>query len=461
MKLTKLTITNIGAIAHEEIELNKPLILFYGDIRQGKTTLLNAVRWCFGGAFPADIIRHGEKAASIELGFDGGFVRREFYVSPESGETKARDLIFTRDGNPTPVKRPVEALREFLNPFMLDQNHFANLSEPGKQRFFVELLGVDTGELDAEFADLAEQRRNLEAKVAGYGDLDLTPVEEIDVIGIRKQLAARRAAHASQVKAWQTELDGLRAQHAGGKRKELEEAKAAKEARVFALGRIDQELADLRQRIARLEVDRAHQMNALEADEQAIADLAAEVAALPDLKPQADALKVKIATPLDTADLDAKLEQAAANTVRVEVYRANVAKAEQRKRDNELLDYAKGRQKEIKTLKAQRLAEIAAASGVVGLSFDEEGNFLFEGVAGGMLSTSQVMRLSSALSALYPEGFGLELIDRAESLGKAVFEFVDKAKREGSTILATIVGERPARVPEDVGVFVVEGGQLK
>jgi hypothetical protein len=70
------------------------------------------------------------------------------------------------------------------------------------------------------------------------------------------------------------------------------------------------------------------------------------------------------------------------------------------------------------------------------------------------------MRLSSLLSARYPAGLGVELIDRAESLGKSIFEFVSRAVSEQKTILATVVGERPANAPEQVGVFVVEKGKV-
>ena len=45
MKPTKLVIKNIGKIADETIAIDKPLILFYGEIKQGKTTILNCVRW--------------------------------------------------------------------------------------------------------------------------------------------------------------------------------------------------------------------------------------------------------------------------------------------------------------------------------------------------------------------------------------------------------------------------------
>jgi DNA repair ATPase RecN len=52
MKVTKLTVKNIGIIEDAEINIDKPEIVFFGDIKQGKSTLLNAVRWAFGGSVP-------------------------------------------------------------------------------------------------------------------------------------------------------------------------------------------------------------------------------------------------------------------------------------------------------------------------------------------------------------------------------------------------------------------------
>ena len=43
MKLKTLTIKNVGLIADTVIQLDKPLLLFYGEIRQGKTTILNVL----------------------------------------------------------------------------------------------------------------------------------------------------------------------------------------------------------------------------------------------------------------------------------------------------------------------------------------------------------------------------------------------------------------------------------
>jgi hypothetical protein len=163
----------------------------------------------------------------------------------------------------------------------------------------------------------------------------------------------------------------------------------------------------------------------------------------------------------DTSDLETAINAATANEVRREQYIRNVARAEARDADNRrILDLEK-EQRELKDKKIAKLASYSETCGVPGMSFDEHGSFSFEGSTPGMLSTSQVMRLSEYLSALYPEGFSLSLIDRGESLGKSVFGLAERAKKEEKTIMVTVVGEKPAKIPDDVGVFVVENGMLK
>jgi pantothenate kinase-related protein Tda10 len=43
MKVTKLVIKSIGKITDETIPLDRPLILFYGEIRQGKSIMATIV----------------------------------------------------------------------------------------------------------------------------------------------------------------------------------------------------------------------------------------------------------------------------------------------------------------------------------------------------------------------------------------------------------------------------------
>ena len=118
------------------------------------------------------------------------------------------------------------------------------------------------------------------------------------------------------------------------------------------------------------------------------------------------------------------------------------------------------RQAQIKAEKTAKLAAVTDESGIAGLKFDVDGNFTYKGTTASMLSTSEIMELSSQLSACYPPGFSIEMIDRGESLGESIYDFIKRAQDEDKTILATIVGEKPAKVPANVGVFVVKDGKL-
>jgi hypothetical protein len=457
-----MTIENIGCIELIEYDLKKSLLVFYGEVKQGKTTAtLTAFNLIRGGAFPPDILRHGTKSGQVRLDIEGGSITRRFWVDPKDGVTKA-ELTLLMNNDPVHVPRPVEYLRKiFGNPFNENPELFRTWGPTDRQKFFVESLGIDTGELDAEKKDINDQNRMLQAKIEGYGDIDGTTVYPIDTVPIRSEIALRKKQHAMKVEGWQLELDGLRLEWQSGKRNELQKAKnslAISEndlsAQAATIVRLERELSKARanQDVITTEVATA---------KDKVKALESEVASLPDLTKQADALKAKIATPCDTSDLDAKLSEAAAQDVRVATYQANLAKIEQRVHDNELLGLNKERLKEIKLLKAAKLAQIAEDSGIKGLSFDEDGNFLYEGATAGLISTSQCQRLTLELASLFPEAAKIELLDRAESLGVDIFKIIEGAKERKSTILCTVVGDKPAEIPEEVGVWVVENGKLK
>lgn len=425
MKVTKLTIKNVGLIADTSIDLNKPLICFYGEIRQGKSTILNAVRWVCGGEFPADIIRHGEKEASVELAFDGGCISRSWYVSKE-GETKARSVVFVRSGKPVPS--PVAEIKRFLNPFLLNQDHLADMGETERRAYFIDLFGVDTSKLDGQAFDCSREAQNLRAKIKGYGEIDLTPVEEVDASALKAELEKVRRDHAQKVEA----VDSFNA--------------AARDEN----GRVDKALAQLeniRASISELET-KLGELKKREAE--GVKWLEGHSKRAEGARPAAP----------DTSALEAKIQDAGVQNVKARLFKKNAARAKEREADEAKVSELEAKQRKIKADKTALLKGITDSCKIKELAFDESGNFTYQGTQAGMLSTSQIMRLSSELSALYPEGFGLDLIDRAESLGKSIFGFVDRAKAENKTILATIVGERPAKVPENVGVFVVENGKV-
>jgi DNA repair exonuclease SbcCD ATPase subunit len=427
MKVKRLVIKNIGKIADCKIELNKPLILFYGEIMQGKTTILNSVKWCFGGSFPDDIIRHGYDEASVSLEFDGGSISREWYRSKD-GSTAARTISFVRDGKP--VKgRVVDEIKKFLNPFLLDQDHLRKMTEIERKQYFIQLFGVDTADLDRQYSEAESGARELRAKIKGYGEIDLKEVKSIDVAPIRSKLEMVRAYNMASAQDINTGNQDVARHNAEVVHKD--ESFAAIGKVIYELGKRHTE------EIKRL----------------------AEVAKwLEDNPPR---LPLPPHEPADTWGLELQISEAGGVNARAEQYRKNLARAEVREADETRLSFLEAKQRALKKERTEKLSKIGEGSGIKGLSFDESGNFSYEGTTAGMLSGSQIMKLSEDLSNLYPKDLGISLIDRAESLGKSVFLLIDRAKAEEKTILATVVGELPAHVPEEVGVFVVDNGDVK
>lgn len=458
-KVIDITIKNVGLIADELITLNKPLVCFYGEIKQGKTTILNAVKWCFGGAFPSDIIRHGETEALVLLRFENGWIRREWYVGRD-GTTKARPLAMELAG--APVTKPVEAIRELLNPFLLDQDFLRNMSELERKKYFAELFAVKTPDLDTAIVRLENDAQRLRATLKGYGDIDDTKVEPPADI---EKLSASRRRILDEHQVRQGSLQGTLSRLRNEYQAELN--------RVNALNRTIRDSNDLISRrelsqgthlarIRELERQLASEKEALSVDTAWLTEHGTRQAELPlPSMPNTAEIEQKLLEPPATAEIDKLLSEAQAQKVRFDQYQKNLARADARSTDELALNMAEGELRELRTKRIARLKSISETCGIPGLAFEDGGNFTFEGTQAGMLSTSQLMKLSAMLSSLYPEGLGIDLIDRAESLGKSVFEFVERAKKENKTILAAIVGERPAQVPPEVGVFVIENGSVK
>jgi DNA repair ATPase RecN len=426
LKATKLTIRNIGKIGNAVIEINKPLILFYGEIMEGKTTILNSIKFCFGGGFPSDIIKHGETEAEVMLEFEGGSITRQLYIGKD-GKVKPRPIKLILNGKP--IAEPTKKIKEFMNPFLLDQDHLRNMTELERQRYFIDLFDIDTSELDELIATAESEAKTLRITIKGYGEIDLTKYESVDISGLEAQKKEIIEKYEAEIKIVD-EFNTTASEH--DTQILLKENEIA---------RLASEILELQLKLDRLKDDKY---------------LAEEwIKSNPEIKP-----KVKPEAP-NTSDIDKKLSNAEANEVRVEQYKTNLAQSNKKKKDQKSLADYELQSRNAKKQKIELLKGISESSGIKKLSFDESGNFSYMGTQAGMLSTAQIMKLSSELSDLYPEGFGLDLIDRGESLGKSIFDFVKKAEDEEKTILATIVGQRPADVPGNIGVFVVENGEVK
>jgi hypothetical protein len=423
MKVKRLIIKNIGMIKDTTIELNKPLILFYGDLMMGKTTILNSVKFCFGGSYPSDIIRHGETGASVTLEFEGGSLNREWYKGKD-GQTHAREIVFVNNGKI--IKKPVKEIEKFLNPFLLDQDYLRKMTELERKQYFTTLFAVDTSEIDKEMNQIEIDARDLRAKIKGYGEIDLTEVKPIDVNPLKAQLNKVKGDYS--VKIFDIDAQNrIVIEH----NSQVLNAEADIEEWDKEIKELETKLGDCRNR--RNDMSAWVKENPRQTEQQ---------------KPESP----------DTSAIENQITEGAANQVRVEQYQKNVARSQEREDDKDKLSHIEEKQRILKKEKVSKLFKISEICGIKELSFDESGVFTYQGTQAGMLSGSQIERLSKELSALYPEGLGIDLLDRGESLGRSIFQYVDIADKKKATILATIVGEKPANIPERIGVYVVKDG---
>ncbi len=294
---------------------------------------------------------------------------------------------------------------------------------------FVNLFGVDTSSIDKALLLNEGNARELRAKIKGYGDIDLAPVERVDVVNLRSELNSIQVKRREEVTAIQATNDQI-AKNNSAVTKKLQDLKDC----MVAIDDAEKTLKSLRER----------------------ADGYRALLTTNKMQPSKN-----MPPPPDTSDLEKQIDDGIAANVRCEQYQKNMERDQQRKADQHSLSTIEQSLKNMREERSKKILEVNQNCPIKGLEFKEDGTFTYQGTSAGMLSGSQVMKLSSELSALYPEGLGLDLIDRAESLGKSIFTFIERAQKEKKTILATIVGEKPTKVPENVGVFVVDGGKIK
>jgi len=490
MKVTRLEIKNLGIIADADIEINKALLLFYGDIRVGKTTILNAVKWCFGGAYPEDIIRHGETEARVKLSFDHGSVERTWYRGAKG--IMAREVTLVIDGEVK--KKPVAFLKQFLNPLLLDQDHFKNKNVVDRNRFMCELFDVDTSDVDATLVTAEQAARDLRATLKAFGTVDVAPVTLPDVASAIQALNDAKTGHAQSLEVIRASINELdqneRLRRTSwdekiAERRKIYEAqlRAARDINTRSVERqtkrkeLIETIDDTEAKLVRLRAE------VIELDQgqaackmQLAASVAIESVSEPEAPGYSDLTKQRdnttlvdaerntllrqLSAPANVGVQEALLEEARQQEIKYDAYKASLVRVEERKRYSNALALQEKKINDLRASKIAKLKELSTSTGIPGLMFDEAGSFTYDDTAAGMLSTSQIMELSSKLEALYPEGLGISLIDRGESLGTSIFEYVDEAKKGSKSILAAIVGDKPAIESDDIGVFVVEDGRV-
>jgi DNA repair ATPase RecN len=452
MKIKSLAIKNIGIIKDSTLKLDNPLTIIYGDIKQGKTTYLNCIRWAFGGSFPKDILTHGEEEGFIEVELENGLINRSFYIN-KNMETVARDSKIILNNRPAKVND----LKRYLNPFLLNQNYLVDMKDSERNKFIVELFQIDTDGLDSELIRKETEAQNLRSKIKMYGDVRPEPVEKPDYESLLKDKERIENEMQKYRKAVDAENAELKASYESKKTKLLNEIVEFNKVQNSA----EQLIEDSKTKLNTIHLSIKGTIFEKCFDIEGAKRLLKTLPEPQDLKP----LLVDLPEPLYVAvdesglvEINNKIKFLEIQKIKYDQYLKDVAKEGEKMK---LTGDLKKTEEQIRIIRREKAAKQESINGIIeGLEY-KNFQLWYEGTSFEMLSTSQAMSLSSKLSALYTESFGLELIDRGESLGKSVLSLVEKAEKEEKNILVTVVGEKPADVPENIGVFVVENGEIK
>lgn len=425
MKLLKIEIKNIAKHENTTIEVNKPLTIVFGEVEQGKTTILNVVRWALGCVVPDNVIKDGCEEGEIFITFDTATSRRTFYKNKEGVEV-ARPLEYIENGKL--IKEPIKYLKTKINPFLLDNEYFMKMSTTEQMKFFVALFGIDTSAENKLLAEQEEINKTLRAEIKGIGEIVPVKVDKPD-------------------------LDALKLEKA-----KIDEANQELKDEYELINRSYKERIEVRSSASLAIVDYEAKIERLKAEIKETEENIAIKNSFLDAYPELPVAKLPEYAP--TTAIEEKISNAKADEIRYEAYKADVQKLQAKQAKEAELKEGEQKVKETRAAKIAKLESFSDKTGIPELKFIE-GGYTYQSINFDMLSTSARMDLSDKLSALFPSDFDIDLIDRAESLGRKnlinLGEIAAKGKR---TIIATVVSDNLAIDDENVGVFKIEDGNV-
>ena len=417
-RLVHLEVSNCKRISFAEVDLAGNLIKIGGMNEQGKSSLMDSIRYLYGGksTMPPVTLRKGTEQGYIKGIEDNGWVTiRKF------GKT---DSFTVKDDKGRPQKKAQAICDEKCGAISFDPLEIARLgdSPDGRRRqgnILMKLKGLDFSELEARKVEVKEERtvvgrevKQLEGEFEGITVPKTDAKEEVSAAGLSAELTRRQEVNRDNVEKreelacigddWRTQKQAV---------KELEEQLAAAQ----------EKLAEFEQRGKRLKV--------------VVAELKDEdVSEIQEQLSKIDEVNAAVRERNRYADVKAKLK------AKKEAYEKHT--------------------QEIEKIEAERLEQLNATPWPIdGLGIDDEGFVTYQGLpfTEEQLSSKQVARASAAIGfALAPEPENLQcMLIKNGSLfdANALAELAAEAERVGWTVLVEIVGED--------GDIVIEDGAIK
>ena len=406
IKITSLEFENLKRVEEVHLEVGDALTVIGGNNGQGKSSILDGIKWCLGGDRfkPSKPVKDGAEKADAKVILSNGWIVERY---GKNGSLR----VTTKDGR----MGGQQLLKEFIGQFALDLQSFMDMTDKEKAKELLKLIGVDLTELDElertkyqERTEAGANAKRLKAYADGLTKHPDAPAEEVSVGDLTTKVQAGLTHNQAGQRAQQLADDMLVA--IGGMESEVKELEA----------QLKKAKEDLTAMVERKKV--------LDAEVKAFKPV--DISALQQQMAEADTLNrmVRDNQKYESAQMEAAVAADAHAALEVEI-------------------------SEIREARMSMLSE--AKMPLEGLGIEDE-KLTYKGQFWDNMSHSEQLRVATAISSALNPKCGFVLIDKIEAMDiptlKAFGKYCSEVNLQAITTRVSTGAECS---------FIIEGGKVK
>lgn len=377
-KIIKLTSQNVKRLSAIEITPDGNVVVIGGRNGQGKSSVLDSIMYALGGKdkLPQKPVREGQDGAEITVDLGDLIVKRTFTAA---GGTNL--VVSNKEGAKFPS--PQSILDKLVGTLSFDPLDFARNAD-GQAETLRRMVGLDFAAMDADYEAAYNERtvvnREVKAIAAQVSAKPLflgVPDEEVkiaDILSEQQEASNQNAANAK--------------------------SRAGVDELVAGIAKQEKAVLDLDDLIISKLAAIQEIQKGIKTMEENKAAIAAEI---PVLKSNLERRKKFIGTltDIDLAPFKTKAETAEETNGRIRSNKARANLVEQQKQKQAKSDALTAKLDGIEAAKQKAITE--AKYPIPGLSFDKEGNVLYNGIPFSQASSADQTKVSIAIGlALNP-----------------------------------------------------------
>lgn len=420
VKISSLELENVKRIRAVQITPTADgLTVIGGRNGQGKTSVLDAIAWALGG----------NKLKPDNPNRDGGATPAKLHVELTNG------IVVERRGkngtlhvtDTTGRKGTQKLLNEFLSELALNLPKFLSGTDKERTDALLQTLGIDQqlAELDGQIKSAYQRRESIgrDAKrlrahadaLPHYDDAPEEPVSVAELVRRQQEILVRNGENQRK-RDYAEQLEW--------ERQSIEQSIASIDHSIKSSQKqLDQYIADMQERINRMQSD-------YEAEREKLAQCQAD---LEIARKTADALEDESTAEIEEsiADIETTNDHVRENQRKAEA----VTVATEREAEYESMSAA------ISDLRERRMALLDGAPlPLPSLSVDEDGRMVYCGHTWGDMSSSEQLRVATAIVRATKPDCGFVLVDKLEQMDtQTLAEFGAWAQGEGLQVIGTRV----------------------